>query len=379
MQSVVVGWQVYAITHDALSLGMIGLSEAIPFLLIALFAGHIADKVNRKRIILVTNIIYLICAVGLFIVSSSVPFLLQSYGAYPIFGIILITGLARGFLWPAQAAYGAQIVPRELFGNALTWNSVTWQVAAVTGPAIGGLICGFYGIPVSYILVTVLSLLGLLCFSVVTNKPMPEAAKKENIWESLSAGLKFVFSNQIILSAVSLDMFAVFFGGAVSILPIFADQVLHTDARGLGFLRAAPAVGAIVMSVIQTRWPVFKKAGTYLLWCVAGFGVTIILFALSTNIYLALTVLVMNGMFDNVSVIVRGTIIQLYTPDEMRGRVSSVNSIFIGSSNELGSFESGLAAKLLGLVPSIIFGGSMTLAVVASVRKLAPKLKSLQL
>lgn len=379
MQSVVVGWQVYAITHDALSLGMIGLSEAIPFLLIALFAGHIADKVNRKRIILVTNIIYLICAVGLFILSSSVPFLLQAYGAYPIFGIILITGLARGFLWPAQAAYGAQIVPRELFGNALTWNSVTWQVAAVTGPAIGGLICGFYGIPVSYILVTILSLLGLLCFSIVTNKPMPEAAKKENIWESLSAGLKFVFSNQIILSAISLDMFAVFFGGAVSILPIFADQVLHTDARGLGFLRAAPAVGAIAMSVIQTRWPVFKKAGTYLLWCVAGFGVTIILFALSTNIYLALTVLVLNGMFDNVSVIVRGTIIQLYTPDEMRGRVSSVNSIFIGSSNELGSFESGLAAKLLGLVPSIIFGGSMTLAVVASVRKLAPKLKSLQL
>jgi hypothetical protein len=225
----------------------------------------------------------------------------------------------------------------------------------------------------------VFSAAGWILFFFVKKKPLPERTKHETIWESLSAGLKFVFSNQMILSALSLDMFAVFFGGAVSVLPIFADQVLHTGAKGLGFLRAAPAIGAIIMSFVQAHWPPFKNAGRNLLVCVFGFGMCIIFFALSKSFYLTLFILMLSGMFDNVSVIIRATIIQLYTPDDMRGRVSAVNGIFIGSSNELGSFESGLAAKLLGLIPSVIFGGSMTLAVVGSVRKLAPKLKALKL
>jgi MFS family permease len=377
MQSVVIGWQIYQITHDALSLGLIGMAEAIPFLGVTLFAGHIADLVDRKYIILLSNLVYFICTIALLLISTVLQPILFSFGPMPIYMVIFITGLARGFLSPAQSAFAAQLVPKELFGNASTWNSVAWQVAEVGGPAIGGLICGFWGFSTAYFFVMTFSAIGWIFFFFVKKRPVPVRVKDETIWESLSSGLKFVFSNQIILSAISLDMFAVFFGGAISVLPIFADQVLHTGAKGLGFLRAAPAVGAIIMSLIQAYWPPFKKAGRNLLICVFGFGVCIILFAISKSFYLTMFILMVSGMFDNVSVIIRATIIQIYTPDEMRGRVSAVNGIFIGSSNELGSFESGLAAKLLGLIPSVIFGGSMTLAVVTTVRKLAPKLRRL--
>jgi MFS family permease len=379
MQSVIVGWQIYSLTRDPLSLGLIGLAEAIPFFCIALFAGHIADIVSRKKIILITNIVYFICATALFLITTVQHSLLDMFGAAPIYLVILITGFARGFLFPAQAAFSAQLVPKELYGNAATWNSVAWQVAEVSGPAIGGLICGFYSLGAAYFTVMVLSIAGITFFAFIKKKPVPEKLKTETIYESLTAGIKFVFANQIILSAISLDMFAVFFGGAICVLPVFADQILHTGAKGLGFLRAAPAVGAVIMSVAQAYFPPFKHAGRNLLIGVAGFGVTIILFALTTNFYVALFILMLGGMFDNISVVIRGTIIQMFTPDEMRGRVSAVNSVFIGSSNELGSFESGVAAKFLGLIPSVIFGGSMTLAVVAAVRRFAPKLRKLSL
>ncbi|MGE5499329.1 MAG: MFS transporter [Syntrophothermus sp.] len=379
MQSVIVSWQIYALTHDALSLGLIGMAEAIPFLGAALFAGHVADLVNRKRIILVTNSVYFVCAVLLLLISTYLHPALLAFGAMPVYLIIFVTGLARSFMSPAQSALAAQLVPRELFGNASTWNSVAWQVAEVSGPAVGGLIYGFWGIGPAYSAVVIFSFTGFIFYMMVSKMPLPERQKKETMLESLSAGLKFVFSNQIILSAVSLDMFAVFFGGAVSVLPIFADQVLHTGAEGLGLLRAAPAVGAVIMSFAQAHRPPFRNAGRNLLAGVFGFGLCIICFALSKNFYLSLFILLMSGMFDNISVVIRSTIIQVYTPDDMRGRVSAVNGIFIGSSNELGSFESGLAAKLFGLIPSVVFGGSMTLLVVLSIRKLAPKLKSLRL
>lgn len=379
MQSVIVGWQIYKLTHDALSLGMIGLAEAIPFLGITLFAGHIADIFNRKKIILISNIIYFICAVILFLISTEFHSALMNFGVLPIYFIIFITGLARGFMSPAQQAFAAQLIPKELFGNASTWNSMSWQVAEITGPAIGGLIYGFLGAGTAYALVAVLSVAGLLFFTSVNNRMLPEKIKEENIWKSLSTGLNFVFKNQIILGSISLDMFAVFFGGAVAMLPIFADQVLHVGAEGLGILRAAPAVGAIFMSIFQAHYPPFEKAGRNLLFGVAGFGFCIILFAISQNFYLVIFILVLSGMFDNVSVIIRHTIVQLYTPDEMRGRVSSINGIFIGSSNELGSLESGVAAKLLGLVPSVIFGGSMTLGIVGITTYLAPKLRKLKM
>lgn len=379
MQSVIVGWQIYQLTHDALSLGMIGMAEAIPYISVALFAGHVSDRVDRKKIILFSGIIYFLCALGLLLISTSFHHVLASFGTLPIYLIIFITGLARGFISPSQNALAAQVVPRELFGNASTWNSVIWQIAAVTGPAIGGLVYGFAGVGQAYSVVAIFSGLSWVFFYFIKKKPMPEKTKEETIWQSLSTGIKFVFQNQIILSAISLDMFAVFFGGAVSVLPIFADQILHTGAEGLGLLRAAPAVGAIVMSLWQVHNPMFKSAGRNLLICVFGFGVSMIIFALSENFYLTLFILMLSGAFDNVSVIIRATIIQIYTPDEMRGRVSSVNGIFIGSSNELGSFESGVAAKLMGLIPSVIFGGSMTLAVVVGVRRWAPKLRNLKM
>jgi len=379
MQSVIVGWQIYELTHDALSLGLIGMAEAIPFLCIALFAGHVADKVNRKNIILSSTLVYFICAILLFLAATHLHSLLALYGTIPIYLIIFITGIARGFIFPATSAFAAQLVPKELFGNASTWSSVVWHIGAVTGPAVGGLIYGFFGVGLAYFFVIIFCALAWLYFYFIEKKPLPEKTKEETIWQSLSSGVKFVFDNQIILSAVSLDMFAVFFGGAVSVLPIFADQVLNTGAKGLGFLRAAPAVGSIIMSFSLAHNPPFKHAGRNLLIGVFGFGVSIILFAVSKNFYASLLILMISGMFDNISVIIRSTIIQVYTPDEMRGRVSSVNSIFVGSSNELGSFESGVAAKLMGLIPSVIFGGSMTLAVVTTVRKFAPKLRRLKM
>ena len=379
MQSVIVGWQIYQITHDALSLGLIGLSEALPFLGISLFAGHVADIVTRKKIILFSNFVYILSALSLFFVSTKFNFILAQHGVFPIYLIIFITGLARGFMSPAQGAYVAQLVPRELFGNASTWNSLAWQLAEVTGPATGGMLYGFSGIGNSYLAVIIMSVAGFIFFTKVKNMQLPTRTAKESIKQSLSAGIKFVFKEQIILSAITLDMFAVFFGGAVSVLPIFADRVLHIGARGLGFLRAAPAMGEIIMSIIQAHNPFFKNAGRNLLICVFGFGISMILFALSKSFYLSLFILFLSGLFDNVSVIIRATIITLYTPDEMRGRVSAVNGIFIGSSNELGSFESGLAAKLFGLVPSVIFGGSMTLIVVAAIHTFSPKLRKLKL
>lgn len=379
MQSVVIGWQIYYLTHDALSLGMIGLTEIIPFFMVVLFAGHLADIKSRKMIIINSVVLYSAGVAAILLLTTLFSHYLAAHSVFPLYVVIFFTGMARGFMSPSQTALFAQLVPRELLGNASTWNSAAWQISAVSGPAIGGLVCGFFGFGPAYSVVLVFLLLGIISLIFVKNKPVPEKTKTETIWESLTAGIKYVFNNQIILSAVSLDMFAVFFGGAICVLPIFADQILHIGAEGLGFLRAAPAVGAIFMSVGQAFHPQFKNAGRNLLFCIAGFGVTTILFAISESFYLSFLMLMIGGMFDNVSVVIRATIIQLFTPDEMRGRVASVNSVFIGSSNELGSFESGVAAKIMGLVPSVIFGGSMTILVVAGVRKLAPKLKALKL
>jgi MFS family permease len=379
MQSLIVGWQVYEMTKDAFSLGLIGLSEAIPYLSIALFAGHFADIINRKKIILFTMSLYLICAVTLFSFTCNLHNVLVLFGTLPIYIVISITGLARAMLYPSQIALMAQIVPRELYPNSATWNSTIWHIAAIAGPALGGLIYGFFGITIAYLSVVVLIIIGLFLFFGIKSKPIPPKEKEETLIQSLKTGISFVFKNQIILGALSLDMLAVLFGGAVAMLPVFAAEVLHVGPQGLGFLRAAPMCGAVIMSFIMAYHPPVKKAGKKLLSCVAGFGLCIILFAISKNFYLSIALLAMSGMFDNVSVIIRQTIIQLYTPDNMRGRVASVNSIFIGSSNEIGSFESGLAAKIMGLIPSVIFGGSMTLIVTGVTAKVAPILRKMNL
>ena len=379
MQSVIVGWQVYEITKDPLALGMIGLAEVMSFLLIALFGGHIADIYDRKKLILISVFMYFLCCIALLMLCSHFSFLLKHWGVLPIFIIIFMTGIARSFLAPSQIAFMAQIVPKEQYAYSATWNSVSWHVASVTGPAIGGLIYGFFGITKAYVSVAIFILIGLFFYMLIKKKPMPERQKSESIFHSLAEGILFVFKNQIIVGALTLDMFSVLFGGAVALLPIFAHDILKVGPEGLGYLRAAPAVGSVIMSLYLAYYPPLRNSGRKFLICMAGFGLSMILFAISKNFYLSLCVLIMSGMFDNMSVIVRSTIIQVYTPDHMRGRVASVNSIFISSSNELGAFESGLAAKLMRLIPSVIFGGSMTLLVVALTLKFAPMLRKLHL
>lgn len=369
----------YDLTHDPFALGLIGLSEAIPFLVVALFAGHVADLVNRKAIISVAASVYVVCAGILLYMSYSMPVLYRNYGVLPLYAVISVTGVARAFFYPAQSAYMAQIVPRKLYANSSTWNSTVWHIAAVSGPAAGGLIYGFAGIHAAFICVSLFSAFSLFFFFTSKSVQLPPRKANEGIFTSLSTGIKFVFNNQVLLGALALDMFAVLFGGAVALLPVFASEILHTGPQGLGFLRAAPALGAVFMAIILAYYPPIHRSGIKLLWAVGGFGACIIFFALSGNFWLSLVLLALSGMFDNVSVIIRGTILQMYTPDEMRGRVASVNSLFIGSSNELGSFESGLAARIMGLVPSVIFGGGMTVIIVLATAGLAPKLRKMEI
>jgi MFS family permease len=379
MQSVVVGWQVYEITHDVLSLGLIGLAEAIPFIASAIFAGYVADRFNRQMVMVVSILVYLLGAMLLLVYSLGYQLFIGVVGVFPLYVVVFLTGIARAFFYPAQLALMAQLVPRNLYANSSTWNSTIWHIAAVGGPAAGGLIYGFAGKQAAYGAVVFFVILSFIIFMRIARYHNQHNLKGEPFLQSLSTGVKFVFGNQIILGALSLDMFAVLFGGAVAMLPVFASEILFVGPQGLGFLRAAPAFGAIIMAIILAYKPPLKKAGMYLFAMVGVFGLTTIGFAISTNFYLSILLLVLCGMADNVSVIIRSTIIQIMTPDSMRGRVAAVNSIFVGSSNEIGSFESGLAAKIMGLVPSVIFGGSMTILITGIMARLAPKLRHLDL
>jgi MFS family permease len=379
MQSLIIGWQVYELTRDPLSLGLVGLAEAVPFIAVALYAGHIADLHDRKRIILYFEMMFLAGTLILFLFSLDLARFHRAYGLLPIYLVVGLTGIARTFIAPAQTALSAQIVPRELFPNASTWNSTTWHVSAITGPALGGLIYGFFGVKIAYGAILSFGILSIALLGAVPRRPVPASLVMEPLKRRLLTGLRFVFGHQILLASMSLDMFGVLFGGAVSMLPVFAAEVLRVGPQGLGFLRAAPMAGAVLMSVFLAYRPPMRKTGRFLLLGVSGFGMSIILFALSKNYYLSLALLFLSGLFDNISVIIRATTLQLVTPDEMRGRVASVNSIFIGSSNEIGSFESGVAARLMGLVPSVVFGGAMTLLVVGATAKLAPALRRLSL
>lgn len=379
MQTLIVGWQVYELTKDALALGLTGLAEAIPNIAVVLYAGHVADKFNRKRVISLFALIFVVGTAFLLYFTFHSKEMYALFGVVPIYLVIALTGIARAFLYPAFVALMSQIVPRQLYGNAATWNSTTWHIAAITGPAVGGLVYGFFGVKVAYFSVIGIMALAQVIFLFVKNYPVPHFDKTERLRHRLTSGLKFVFSNQLLSSSMTLDMLAVLFGGAVALLPIFAAEILMVGPQGLGFLRAAPMAGAVLMSLILSYRPPMEKAGRNLLIGVAGFGLSIILFALSKNYYLSFFLLFASGMFDNISVVIRSTMMQLVTPDEMRGRVASVNSIFVGSSNEIGAFESGVAAKLMGLVPSVIFGGGMTVLIVGITARMAPMLRRLNL
>jgi len=381
MQSVIVSWHMYFLTHNVLWLGLIGLVEVIPQVSIALFAGHYADLLDRKKIVFFTTFLLLIGSVILALYSIKAFHSFERFGVWPIFITIFLTGLSRGILMPAHTAVIGQLVDKKDYANAATWNSANWQIAAVMGPAIGGLIYGFSSISVAYSTVFVLYLVSLWMISRVEIKRifLSTESAEEPIFSRIKEGIRFVMKSPELVGAFSLDMFAVLFGGAVAMLPVYASDILHVGPEGLGFLRACPAIGAIFMSFYLMFYPPVRNSGRTLLLCVAAFGICMIGFAFSTSFWLSGLLLLMSGLFDNVSVVIRGTILQLYTPEHMRGRVGSVNSIFIGSSNELGAFESGVAAKFMGLVPSVAFGGIMTLIVVGTLAKINPVLRRLSL
>ncbi|MFN5401264.1 MAG: MFS transporter [Bacteroidota bacterium] len=377
MQGVIVGWQIYALTDDALSLGMIGLAEALPYVGTSLFGGHVADVFNRKRVNVVCSLLFFVCSVAMLTVTNYVSD--DNQAVWLFYVIIFATGIARGFLAPSVSALFAQIVPRSLYVNGSAWNTNVWQSAAVAGPAFGGLLYGWFGVMNAYLVVIACAGLSIIMMLMIPTYPIPVKPKREGVFRSIGEGIRFVLGNQIILAALTLDLVAVLFGGAVAVLPIFASKILHTGPEGLGYLRAAPFLGSVVMGVfIASRRPM-RHAGLNMLCCVAAFGLCNILFACSELFWWSFFLLFMSGVFDNVSVVIRATILQLMTPDEMRGRVSAVNNIFVGSSNEIGAFESGLAAKLLGLIPSVVLGGSVAIVSVFVAYWKAPDLRKLDL
>jgi MFS family permease len=377
IQGIVVGWQIYAITHDPLSLGLIGLAEALPFLSVSLPAGHTADRLNRRTITLLSLATLLTCSVS-FLVFSVNPRVLALPGVWPFFAVIFVSGIARAFLNPARAALLAEIIPRASYANAAAWRSSAWQTAAVAGPAVGGLLYGFSSATVAYAADSGFMLVAVACFAAIRYRPAAGSPRRESLGESLRTGIRFVFHTPVILGALTLDLFSVLLGGAEALLPVFASDILHVGPEGLGILRAAPAVGAVLMSVYLAHRRPMERAGRAMLVAVATFALAIVGFGLSRSVVLSFALLAVSGMADNVSVVVRSTLIQLMSPPEMLGRISSVNAIFIGSSNELGAFESGVTARLLGTVPAVILGGLASFGVVGVVARTVPQLRELR-
>lgn len=381
IQAVIVGWEIYQIKHQALLLGLIGLTEAIPAIVCSFFSGHLVDISRPATVFRIS--IFILMLNAFFIFTSVLPGvdLHENIRLFILFFGIFISGAARSFTSPSVFSLIPQIIPRKQLSAAAAFNSSTYQFAAITGPAIGGLLYGLVGPFIAFLAPCLFGILAVIIASFLSSetKQLQSQSQREPFLQSLKAGISFALHHKVLLSAMSLDMFSVLFGGAVAVLPVFADQVFHVGSTGLGFLRAAPSVGSVLISGFLAFKPMKVISGKRLLFVVAGFGVTTVLFAMSQNFYVALFFLALSGMFDGVSMVIRGTILQLLTPDNMRGRVSALSSIFITSSNEIGAFESGLAANYLGLVPSVIFGGIMTLIVVGVVLWWSPELKQTQI
>lgn len=378
---VIIGFQIYQLTQSALALGILGLIEAIPAISLALFGGYAADRWERRHILLTTRSVSILCAIllGLISLYSESHPLPASQGMQTLllYAVIFIVGLARGFADPATTAFEAQVVPKELTVNATSWIASTWLSCSVIGPALVGFIYEAKGAAHTYFILAGVFVLSWICTFRVKAKPHPKIERNESIFKNISLGLKFVFKEQALIGSMSLDLFAVLFGGAIALLPIFAADILHVGARGLGILNAAPAVGALLVMLWSTQHPPIKHAGRNLFVCVTGFGLSILIFAFSKSFILSLLALTVSGIFDGISMIIRRSIVRLLSPDHMRGRISAVSWIFIGASNELGAFESGLLAHFIGTIPCIAVGGGITLLVVAVTAILTPKLRRL--
>ncbi|RAJ00291.1 Na+/melibiose symporter-like transporter [Chitinophaga skermanii] len=381
MQFAIIEWRIYHLTNDPLSLGLIGLAEVVPALIMALFAGHIVDKREKRGVMMKCMLAYIVVGIGLFLLTWDrivAGFSAQSI-AYSTYALVFVGGIIRSFVGPSTFTMLSLLVPRELYKNAATWSSSSWQVGGVMGPAIGGLCIYWFGVHWSMLLVVGMMCVPVWCLLNIQPKPIYYKDKGESVFQSLGAGLKFVWNTKVVLNAMALDMFAVLFGGSKALLAIFATTILGVGSLGYGFLSAAPAVGSLLTMFVLAYRPLVKKPGIKLLAAVFGFGLCMIVFAISKSYILSLTALLVSGMLDGISVIVRQTILQLKTPDDMRGRVASVSQMFVGSSNELGAFESGLAAKIMGVVPSVVFGGCMTLGVVITTYIISPAMRKLDL
>ncbi len=374
IQAVLMGWQMYDLTHDPLQLGLIGLAEAVPALSLSLFAGLLVDRFNPFRFYQ-----------GMLLVSFfSMMISWRYHSAEALYLAAIITGIARSFTGPSMNSFIPKIVPREALTRTSAWTTTAFKSATVIGPGLAGVLLAVRGFDLPYIVAVASLVLGTFSLlmiryehvKVVVVKPLTGTT---TVVDELMVGVKYVFAHPLLLSAMALDMFAVLFGGVTAILPVFAAEILKVGPQGLGWLRAAPAFGAIWMSIYLIKKPITRNAGRYLLLSVFGFGLCMLVFAISKDYHLSLFVLALSGALDSVSMVVRGSIVQLCSPNEMRGRIAAVNSIFIGSSNEIGAFESGVSAKLMGTIPSVIFGGCMTLITVGFVFWKAKKLKSLDL
>ena len=381
MQFIVIEWEVYSLTKNPLSLGMIGLMEVIPAVSMALFAGHMVDQREKKGLLVKCILGFTIISFGLFLLTwpKVVSGLSSDLILYSIYFLVFLGGLVRAFLGPTIFSLLSLIVPKKAYPNAATWSSSVWQIGAVLGPAVAGFSINFIGVHWSMCLVVACSVFALIALSQISKKPILNPKIGEPVMESLKEGIKFVFNNKTILGVLSLDMVAVLFGGAVALLPVFAQDILKVGPEGFGILRAAPAIGAFITMLISAYVPLYKKAGMKLLIAIFIFGLCIILFGISTIFWLSVVALFLSGVADGISVVIRQTILQLKTPDHMRGRVAAVNSMFVGSSNELGAFESGLTAKLMGTVTSVVFGGSMTLLTVLGFGIKSPTFRNLDL
>jgi MFS family permease len=356
IQEVAVGYEIYERTNSKLALAWIGLSQAVPMLACLIPAGHLADRVDRRLIIMVTQAVWVACGLGLAALS-------HAHGPiWAMYGLLGVSAAAHAVGWPARSSLLPQIVPAEIFNNAVTWNSSFFQVASVAGPAIGGFIL-LHGTSTAYLIDAGCAAVFLGTIGFVRARPM-ERSREPASMKSLAAGIRFVWRTKIVLAAMTLDLFAVFFGGSIALLPVFRKDILHVDEVAFGWLRAAPAVGAFAAGMVIAHLPPMRKAGRSMLWAVAGFGVATIVFGFSKNFWLSFAMLAVTGALDNVSVVVRHTLVQALPPDSMRGRVAAVNGVFIGASNELGGLESGVTAAWFGPVVSVVFGGVMTIVVV---------------
>ena len=380
MQATIISWKVYELTRDTFSIGMLGLVEFTPAFMLAFYSGYVIDKGDKRNLLLSSMIgnVILTCILCFITSNYAISEYPQTWILFIIFFVVFGIGVLRPFTGPTSFALVSQLVPKHDLANATMWNSASWQVGAVTGPALAGLMYGLAGITNAFYLMIGMMGIAITGLSLVTRKPVLYQKREESIVESVKQGFRFVWKSKEVLGAMSLDLFAVLFGGATALLPAFADKILHVGAQGLGVLRSAPAIGGVTVLALLAFRPIHRHQGKIMLASVAGFGICIIVFGLSQVFWLSFFALFASGMLDGISVIVRSTILQLKTPDTMKGRVASLNSIFVMSSNELGSFESGVTSRLMGNVAAVVFGGCMTIGVVVYNWFKSPSLRKLE-